>query len=235
MECFEFDGCSYNHPLLLPILRTYLPSPAGVGEDDYYHCMACFAEQIDQTPWDGPKFAQALEERIIAPGKHARDLLQRWPYLTRMLTIMSPEEMTRDPEFIFNGDLPDVPAGRSANQTIPCDGSNKMELPDGEAVLLEPGGAWPTFDEAMPWARRIEVMTPSGAPQVEQDFAEQIHAAVRASNKRYGYDNGTGLDCGVRRSGSSLLGALSLLVTFGFVWRRRRPRGASTGAGSRSP
>ena len=226
MECFESDGCSYTHPLLLPILRTYLPAPAGVGEDDFYFCMSCFAEQIDQTQWDGPKFAQALEERIVAPGKHARDLLLRWPYLTRMLTIMSPEEMTRDPEFVFNNDLPEVPAARIATQMIPCAGSNKMELPDGEAVLLDDAGAWPTFEETMPWAREVQVIAPSGAPQVEQDFAEQIHEAVRASNKRYSYDNGTGLNCGVRRTGSSLIGALSLMVTFAFVWRRRRPRSA---------
>jgi hypothetical protein len=224
MECFEFDGCSYNHPLLLPILRQYLPTPAGVAEDDFYYCMSCFAEQIDQGMWDGPKFATALEERIIAPGRHASDLLVRWPYLTRMLTIMSPDEMTRDPEFIFNKDLPDVPRARGAAQIIPCSGSNKIELPQGEALLLEPTGTWPSFDDTMPWALEVQVMTPSGAPQVEQDFSEQIHDAVRASNKRFNYDNGSGINCGVRRTGSSLIGALSLMVAFGFVWRRRRPR-----------
>lgn len=224
MECFELDGCSYNHPLLLPILRQYLPSPAGVAEDDFYRCMSCFAEQIDQGMWDGPKFATALEERIIAPGKNAVDLLARWPYLTRMLTIMSPEEMTRDPEFIFNRDLPDVPAARSAARVFPCSGSSKVELPQGEALLLEESGAWPSFDDTMPWALQVQVMPPSGAPQVELDLEEQVHAAVRASNKRFSYDNGTGVNCGVRRTGSSLIGALSLAVALGFVWRRRRPR-----------
>ena len=29
-------------------------------------------------------------------------------YLTRLLTIVSPEEMTKDPIFAFNPDLPDV-------------------------------------------------------------------------------------------------------------------------------
>lgn len=224
MQCFETDGCTYNHPLLLPILRTYLPTPAGVAEDDFYACMSCFAEQIDAGQWDGPKFAQALEERIFAPGKHAEDLLARWPYLTRMLTVMSPEEMTSDPEFVTNADLPEVPAARTSTQYIPCDGSNKMELPDGEPVLVDPNGSWPSFDDTMPWARRIETMVPDGAPQVDEDLGEQIHAAVRASNKRYSYDDGSGLNCGVRRTGSSLVGGLSLLFVLGFAWRRRRPR-----------
>lgn len=228
MECFEFDGCTYNHPLLLPILRTYLPTPAGVGEDDFYACMSCFSDQIDPVAWNGPKFAQALEERIFAPGKHAVDLLARWSYLTRMLTIMSPEEMTSDPEFVQNPDLPDVLAARSATQMVPCEGSNKMELPGGEAVLVAPDGSWPSFDDTMPWASQVQSTLPAGAPLVEQDFSEAITAAVRTSNKRFKYDNGGGLNCGVRRSGSSLIGALSLAFVMGFAWRRRRPRSRST-------
>ncbi len=224
MECFEFDGCTYNHPLLLPILRTYLPTPPGVGEDDFYACMSCFAGQIDPVAWNGPKFAQALEERIFTPGKHALDLLARWSYVTRMLTIMSPEEMTSDPEFVPNADLPDVLATRTATQMIPCEGSNKMELPDGEAVLVATDGSWPSFDDTMPWARQVQQTLPSGAPLVEQDFSEAITAAVRTSNKRYSYDNGGGLNCGVRRTGSSLIGALSLAFVMGFAWRGRRSR-----------
>lgn len=226
IECFAGDGCTYNHPLLLPILRTYLPTPAGIAEDDYYQCMSCFADQIDPVAWDGPKFAQALDERIFAPGKHAQDLLGKWSYLTRMLTIMSPPEMTSDPEFVFNAELPDVPAARVANQFIPCSGSNKMELPDGTALLQEPAGAWPSFDEKMPWARQVQQTVAKGAPQIEHDFTAEIAAAVKASNRRYSYDNGTGINCNVRRSGSSLVGALSLLTALAFVWRRRRPRAA---------
>ncbi|MCB9706238.1 MAG: DUF2330 domain-containing protein [Myxococcales bacterium] len=227
MECFSgfegAEGCSYNHPLLLPILRTYLPAPAGVQEDTFYECMECFEAMIDYGAWDSAKFAADLDERIIAPGKHARDLLTRWPYVTRMLTIMSPHEMTRDPEFTYNPDLDDVVASHSATQMIPCEGSNKFVFADGRELLLDPSGSWPDLGD-MPAAERVEVMTPAGAPQVEVDNKEAIDDAIRASNKRFDYDNGEGVNCAVRSLRSSLMGTLSLAFVFGFAWRGRRRR-----------
>ncbi|MEZ4448542.1 MAG: DUF2330 domain-containing protein [Nannocystaceae bacterium] len=226
MECYEGFGCSYTHPLLLPILRTYLPTPTGIAEDDFYACMSCYEGLIDLAAWDGAKFAADLEERVIAPGRHARDLLARWPKVTRMLTIMSPHEMTADPEFIENPDLPDLAAARTATDNFPCSGSNKWDLPSEIALLDDGAGGWPTFDASMPWAREVQVIAPSGAPQVETSFVEAIEDAVRASNKRFDYDDGTGLNCAVRSLRSSWLGALSLGLVLGIAWRSRRRRAA---------
>lgn len=221
MQCLEFDGCSYNHPLLLPILRTYLPTPPGVDEDEFYTCMSCYTDQIDLGAWDGPKFAQALDERIFTPGLHALTLVNRNPYLTRMLTVMSPEEMTSDPEFGFNPDLPDVTNTNTATMFIPCSGSNKMVLPSEEAILETEFGAWPDFDDTMPWARQIQRTVVDGAPQVEHDFSEAITAAIKASNKRFSYDNGSRNGCNIGPTGAAPLTALSLAFALGFAWRRR--------------
>ncbi|MCA9660760.1 MAG: DUF2330 domain-containing protein [Myxococcales bacterium] len=221
MECFDFGECSYNHPMLLPILRTYLPTPAGVGEADFYECMECFEELIDDVQWDGAKFAQALDERIIQPGKHAAQLLANWPYLTRMLTIMSPHEMTEDPEFVSNGDLPDFPMAHRATQMIPCEGSNKFVFDDGRELLIRPDGTFPDLGD-MPFAERVEVVPPAGAPQVETDNGDLIDDLIRASNKRFDYDNGSRLNCAVRPG--SVGGALSLGLIFAFAFAGRRRR-----------
>lgn len=213
-------GCAFFHPQVLPLLRRFLPAPGGVAEDDFYACMACFEGQIDPVAWDAAMFAQQLEERIIAPGKHAIEILARWPKVTRLLTIISPEEMTVDPEFIENPDLPDVAAARTAVRNVPCEGSDKMALPSGEAILLTPEGTWPSFATPMPFALRIEQMTPSGAPQVIQDLKAQIRAAARASNERFEYDDGRGVSCTLRRGSWS--GAAALAVIFAFAWRGRR-------------
>ncbi|MEZ4382673.1 MAG: DUF2330 domain-containing protein [Nannocystaceae bacterium] len=221
MECFDFGECSYTHPMLLPILRTYLPTPAGVAEADFYGCMECFEELIDDVQWDGAKFAQALDERIIQPGKHAAQLLADWPYLTRMLTIMSPHEMTADPEFVRNADLPDQPFAHTATQMIPCEGSNKFVFDDGRELLLDGGGAFPDLGD-MPFAERVEVIAPAGAPQVETDNDARIDDLIRESNRRFEYDNGSRVNCAVRSG--TLSGALSLGMIFAlaFVGRRRR-------------
>ncbi len=222
MECFDFAGCSYNHPMLLPILRNYLPSPPGVAEEDFYQCLECFADSIDDVAWNGDQFAAAIDERIVVPGNHAFEILGAWPALTRMLTIMSPHEMLSDPEFIENPDLPTVDTSHTATQMIPCEGSNKIAFDDGRELLLTPESGWPDLPE-MPSAEQIQEMAPAGAPQVVEDNASTIDDLIRASNRRFDYDNGSSINCALRSPGS-LGGGLTLGLIFAFAWRGRRRR-----------
>ncbi|WP_170136113.1 DUF2330 domain-containing protein [Nannocystis exedens] len=222
VDC-SFEGCAYNHPQLLPLLRTYLPAPPGVPEDIFYADMLAYEDMIDLDAWSGPAFAKAMQERIIDPGRRAVDLLARWPYLSRMLTIISPEEMTVDPEFIQNPDLGDVSNLRQGIMEIPCAGSNRMRMPNGRGVLLDESGNWPVFTD-MPAAQRVEQIAPAGAPQLLQDFDPQIVASLKASNARFDYDDGDGVRCALRRGSWSA--ALGLGVVFGFAWRGRRRRPA---------
>lgn len=222
VDCSTGFDCSYLHPQILPILRSYLPTPPGIAEADFYSCMECYEAQIDPVAWDAAAFAKALEDRIIAPGKRAIDLLDRWQSVTRLFTVISPEEMTVDPEFVQNPDLPPLMPTHTATRFVPCAGSDKMVLPDESAVLLDESATWPEFDDTMPWARRIETLAPAGAPQVDVDFSPEIDAALRASNRRFDYDNGTGVQCAL--GSASWSGALSLVVIFGFAARGRRRR-----------
>ncbi len=227
IDCnLEFDsGCSFLHPRLLPLLRTYLPPPQGMDEESFWMCLSCNEQQIDLTAWSGPAFAKDMQERIVDPARHATQLLGRWSYLSRLLTVISPNEMTVDPEFITNNDLPDVTATRQAAQSIPCEGSNRMDLPDGHSVLLTESGSWPNFDKAMPYAARVEQMTPSGAPQELANFEQAIDDLLHISNSRFDYDNGRG-GCSVRPS--SWLNFAALLVVLGFAWHGRRRRAQNT-------
>lgn len=68
------------------------------AEDAFYGCLRCHESDTDANAWSAEAFAQAMEERIVAPGEHAGELLEKWPYLTRMFTIISRHEMTVDPE-----------------------------------------------------------------------------------------------------------------------------------------
>ena len=47
-------------------------------------------------------------------------LFDRRAYLTRLATFISPEEMNKDPEFIFNGDLPDLSNVHTATAHVMC-------------------------------------------------------------------------------------------------------------------
>ncbi|MDC0671934.1 DUF2330 domain-containing protein [Nannocystis radixulma] len=214
------DACVYDHPQVLSLLRTYVPAPASVAEDAFYKCLRCHESDIDANAWSAEAFAQAMEERIVAPGQHADELLEKWPYLTRMFTIISRHEMTVDPEFLENASLPEVDNVHTAEFFLGCGGTRKTELPSERTVLSGPGG-WPDFPEAMPYALRVEQIAPAGAPQLVQDFAPAIDAALRASNSQFSYDDGKA-GCALGRG--SLFGAAPLMVVFAVAWHGRRRR-----------
>ncbi len=226
LEC-SFDPCQYYHPLIASVLREFLPAPEGMGisESEYYRNLGQFSDLIDLEVWDPVAFSDALRERIKQPAQHAETLLQRWPYLTRMYTTISPHEMLVDPMFHVNPDLPDVANNRQADQFFPCEGSNKIVFDDERELLLNEDGNWPVFDGDidMPFAKTIAKAPPSGALMVEEDNGAKIDEALEASNARYNYDNGT-LGCTAARVRKQAAGWLSLGLIGLIAWRSRRRR-----------
>jgi MYXO-CTERM domain-containing protein len=180
-------ACWVPHPLVVTLLRKYLPAPEDVTEAEFYPCVSCFEDQIDLASWDGPAFAAELDERVIEPGRHAFELMATWPYLTRMYTTLSPHEMTVDPMFHENPDLLDVPRAEPAMRVCPddCDAEAAI-LPDGRVVVLD-GAPWPTFP-GMPWAERIEEIGPFGPPIVELDNRDVIDSMLASWNAEHDPD-----------------------------------------------
>lgn len=186
----EFGACIVPYQLVVAMLRKYLPVPEGQNENDFYLCLSCYADMTDFANWDGAAFAAELQERVIAPGQHAVELLDSWPYLTRLYTRVSAEEMTVDPIFHANADLPDVPLpGVAMQECLDCDGEDAVAtLPDGRMVYL-PKSSWPTSLD-MPWAERIESIPAKGAPFVELDVRAEIDAALATWNASQECDPG---------------------------------------------
>ncbi|MCA9719781.1 MAG: DUF2330 domain-containing protein [Myxococcales bacterium] len=219
----DFGQCDFYHPMIAPILRQYVPTPAGVAEGDYYSDMSDFEALVDLEAWDGAAFSDEIQQRIAAPGKNAEDLLKRWPYLTRMFTHISPHEMIEDPIFHLNGDLPEVSNTNQATAFLPCRGSTRVVLPNGDEILLNEDGTWPELPDEMPWVDAVQSVPMSGAPQVEQDFRAVISEKLEESNERFDYDDGRGA-CAVRpisRGAQGLL-ACGVIMLIGLRGRRRR-------------
>ncbi len=180
---FCYPGyCETYHPLLRSLLNAHLPPPQGVLEDDFYSCVSCYSDQLDPNAWNPAAFAADLDERLIKPGKHARDVLQLYPVLTRMYSTLSPAEMTEDPIFVAAPGLPSVGFMGTATRRVTCDSSTGMILPDGRQVGLPGDGTWPTFDSNMPWAERIEEYTDKGELIVLVDNKDQIDAQLKSYN-----------------------------------------------------
>jgi hypothetical protein len=238
MSC-STNFCSYNHPLILPLLQEFLPRPTGVSDEQYYSCLAagtttgaspCAPPHGGLSGWVPAEFARALDERIFQPALHAADILRTHPYLSRLFTRISPFEMTLDPIFKAHAGLPPVALPGLAVNQVHCNGSSLMQLPTGELVALGSTGQWPAFGD-MPSAALIEDFSSgSSQPALVGDNAPKIETALKAHNQANGL-NGTSVGCGCDvpgRTGSAPPAPLALgaaLGALGLARGLRRRRG----------
>ncbi len=209
------------------LLRKYIPMPAslvsqGVPEAQFYNFMWSYRSAIDADPgrpvFDAQGFAQALEKQVVEPLKGAIALLDAHPYLTRLYTTMSAEEMTVDPDFDFNSDAPDVSnvfTAKAHYESCQQDFSQRqvrIELPDGRFFFTK-------FNQPVtqgPNAERVEQYSDVGAPMLIQDNGPAILGIIQ--NLGGGIAT-QGCGCGATDAGSVAL----LTLVFG-AWSLRRRR-----------
>jgi len=61
-----------------------------------------------------------VDGTIVTPLRDSQQLFTDHPYLTRLFTTLSANEMTVDPMFAYNPDLPEVPAVSRATARCEC-------------------------------------------------------------------------------------------------------------------
>jgi hypothetical protein len=220
---------------LLGLMRRYFPDSDAVYTDVSRRPLELDLDcDVEGEPGcevvDTGPAVDGLVAEVIAPLERAEALFHRFPYATRLTSSASPAEMTLDPRFVINRDLPDVPRTRMATfEAVDCDndGFSRLTLSDGRWVDV------PVSDAAVggptPWqylsaafsdlpVLRIESTGRSGAPVVLVDASGQIDA-VRAS-LRSGGDDGCGAGgCDGTGGAGAPAAALALLAA-----RRRRAR-----------
>jgi MYXO-CTERM domain-containing protein len=190
-ELYGYDDrgeCAPMHPLVEALVARYLPTPPETPPAILCAEPATFAAAVDPLEWDGPAFAADLDERVILPGVHANELLDTWPYLTRLYTTLSPNEMTLDPMFHPTPELPEAATlTQVGTRNNFCDGGVSFSLPDGRLVALLDALDWPDIaPEQMPWVETIEYLPAMGAPVVEVDHRETIELLLAAWNEEHG-------------------------------------------------
>ncbi len=180
--------CQGLHPLIEGIIANYLSVPDGTPLDLLCTDPLAYAELVDPMAWDGVRFAEDFQERIIDPGMHAEQLLENWPMLTRLYTTISPHEMLEDPMFHPTPELPEVPGLlQLGDHNTFCNGDASFGLPDGRLVALPIATEWPDIaPDDMPWAETIEYLPAAGAPVVEVDNRDLIDSLLDTWNM----DNG---------------------------------------------
>jgi len=211
-------------------------APAGVDFADFKSCPNCYANKIEFSP---TQFFDTLEASMIEPMRSVQRLFDRAPYTTRLYTTLSAAEMTVDPVFVFNPDLPDVSNLHQAERIAKCGQDDwRIELPQGSVVRGTTAtiGQWPDALSAQPANYRVSMLARSGEGRTIEDNASEIQSVLAAYNARppsatdgsgvATKDSGGGGFCslGARpggRSGSLPL-TLGLSLLLGASWLRRR-------------
>ena len=189
--CFDSFDCTWNHPLVFGLLLEFLPPPQGVEPAEFYAYMGNYEADIDLVKWDsGNGFAAALLDRVIEPGQHGEDLIQTWPYLTRMYTTISPNEMMEDPIFHVNASLPDVEALRTAQNYVLCNNDSVVTLPGGDEFYIPGGGPWPEIPGEEFWAMEVQTVAIKGAPMTIVNNTAAIDKKRVEWNLSHGWPRG---------------------------------------------
>ncbi len=213
--------------------------PAGVSVSDFAGCPRCYASQPGFA-FDDAAFLKSLFEKVYKPMDDTQKLLSSLPYVTRLYTTMSADEMTVDPAFDFNPDAGDVSNQHTAMQTIGCDQSWTMVLPQGDVVVGRELGVWPSqAAKGQPAARKILQLATQGKGTVMLDNSAKITKLLAKAAADQGVKVVSGADGGppvVLKGGSSggcsAMGSstsqasagawlLGLLSWCGLWWRRR--------------
>jgi MYXO-CTERM domain-containing protein len=231
------------------ILRDFIPMPAsavaaGIDEQSFYNCLDCYPEYVEEIDFDPAAMADALDEVIVTPMREAETLFSDYPFLTRMTSSMSPDEMTLDPYFVQNADMGEVSNQSMADLVIDCtDGSTyseanrKIVLRDGREILGPPeswfwdsGTTYAEFAEGLDATNAlvIEKTSASGLPELLTDNSSLVDDAIDNHNDRVrdllGLEGGeTGAGCGCSSSNGMATGVwpAALLMLLGLGRRRR--------------
>jgi hypothetical protein len=136
---------------------------------------------------NGDLFLDRLEKNVVGPVRDTQKLVDSRPYLTRLYTTMSADEMTVDPVFSFNADLADVSNVHTADLYIECrkgiradQAPWRLQLPQGGTIRGEgQDGRWsfPALG-GLPANRKIVQLSETGAGQVVEDNTNEILAAL---------------------------------------------------------
>jgi MYXO-CTERM domain-containing protein len=229
----------YFSSALTAILQQYLPLPQGAQGIDpatYYFNYDYYVRTYGPitNAFDPAALTDEIQQRIVQPTRDAAELFSTFPYLTRMYTAISPEDMTRDPTFSFSPFLPEVSQFHRGDKTSYCVDDDHYDalLTTEEGFTLFQRGDVLNPLPSLPASLRIEILREEGDPQVVTDNRAAIVSALAPANQLAMQDplsgangsNGCSVRPGTARRGwIECLGmGLGLLALVALVRGRRR-------------
>jgi MYXO-CTERM domain-containing protein len=168
-----------------------VPLREGATAEQFIGCVSCYFqvdvpvrnEAYPPTPYDPetdslvsidvPAFLGEMDRLVISPLADTRTLFEENSTVTRFYTTMSADEMTEDPAFDYNAELPDVNNVHTATQVMQCNAETEWRIELAQGIVLQGNGrTWPvTEDSEMPFNLRILQLSTSGEGDLVEDNA----------------------------------------------------------------
>jgi Uncharacterized protein conserved in bacteria (DUF2330) len=224
IQYLKDNGYAFNSALV-GVLARYIPPPDGVDPTDYFRN---FGDYVYQGRGPGAGFVldaagltADVVARVVEPTRATAKLFTVHPYLTRLFTTLSPEDMTVDPVFSWNPSLPEVSSEHRGTLDYWCgrhhDRNATLHTEQGFAVDLA-YGTWSSPD--VPASLRTEILREEGPPEVVADHTQEIQAALRLGG-------GSGGGCTIERTDGTAarrwpLAAIALIALAAIALAGRR-------------
>jgi hypothetical protein len=245
---------------MLGLLEKYIPEPQvlkdmGITEANFYNQAQSYWLQYQSAfaPFDPGPITDGVNAAIVQPLTNAQATFDAHPYLTRLSTYISPPEMTKDPLFTFDPDLPMLSNAQTAvahrlcgNKLYrACEAPVQLDLPSGQELwFVHPpatiaGQCPPDFQSQdlaqMPSLGVAYLRAEAGDGTVVMDNSLAIAIGIAAHNMPYaatiGRANGAApapasMGCGCNTPGgrASLGGAGAVVLAALLLGRARRRR-----------
>ena len=178
-----YNGFIFPRDMVLEELRRLLPVEE--GQEFAYDSIGTMEEFFTAEDLEAARTAMAekLQTGVIDPLLETIAVFDDDPYVTRVYTTLSANEMTLDPTFSFNPDLDDQSIERQATMNISCTNEGTewtLTLGSGTdregVTVIEATGTPPSFSTPPTIDQdslfRSELVSTSGDPEVvdEKDF-----------------------------------------------------------------
>jgi len=196
-----------NNAQVLPLLDMYIPMPdelkaMGLTDAQFYGNITSYWSQYKFPAFDLASLTTAIKAKVLAPLEAAQEMLDGHPYLTRMNTFISPEEMNKDALFFESTGLGDVPLVHTATfrtmcgdqKFMACNAPVRLELADGRMAWIRNGSTSATCEyqnydftglQKLPAAEKVWQRDVSGEGTVIVDNGAQIEAGLAANNSAF--------------------------------------------------
>lgn len=164
---------------------------------DYQRIFNELFSEVDRE-WDMPADGFLLADRLMNELNPIYEQIGQLFFsaetLTRLYTTLSPEEMTVDPLFTFNPDLPEVSNLRTATLRISCYETGdiereEIELSDGRVFEVSARDPVTRQDgetvrgAEISSAKRVEVLTEAGQPEVISEATGTDLTPIRSESR----------------------------------------------------